>query len=982
MYSSLDTYGNQGDQPLGSSGGDDGIYTYGGVRYKKSGNKWYREYDGNFVPITGGNVAQRERELNANAKKVAEKAQVGAWDEEAIKIALERAGEQARKNPPPSLTTSGKKVSKQPLGDNSYAAQFSAQNTDIYKKEEENLAKVAVDKSIVDKEIADKVAADKAYASLIPDTATWMKKTSRPEDTDVLQMMKNEYGAKEWEAYNKIDGIGLDIILDTEGKSVEELNKRFRGSGIYFETAGLGSDQIKVISSADNKFSSVNEEIFDLYPSLGIDYGTRSGKTYINPRAQDEHERLKEFLRNAFLKKSEKENLNRKDLTYENMVKLRIDDPRKYGEIFISGDELSDWMDKSSLDVASSSKWLKQRTYDINKRIQELKGEEIPEQVSRELKYDMDRLSIEKDRIIKKQEEIDITRKGAQTAAGYYYAINEEKGNLGGIIGRGLVKGATNLVKMEADLVADLLPLYFGDDATSSLQRSKMVAAGMSDTEINNALTRDLKSKVNEKAMESLQNILSFGTTKEYVQSENRNDLEKVASFLSESIGTVASAGGNPTLSKLAFFAQSYNAIEDQMKSSDFDELNIFEKKLMSVPYGMAIGYLERLGFKATTGGSKLLNGLVTRSISRAFTQVPTGASIELMRSAINKSVAATMADAGLSIVGGSLIEGAVEGTQNITEVAAKQLFNSIEGKKKLFNSIEGKDYFKDVPDLTTKDGWAKALEMASEDFYYGMLGGLVMGAGSQAVSAVRDGYANNKLDANFEVLYNSVTDPNLRRIVKSEIKANLANGTITKEVAKAQMDAIGKSYSIFKSMPGDLSMREKREAFNLIREKQLIEKDIEGKDPSLVDAQTKRVSEINDELKLISNNSTKETTDKQQAGTTEKVDQESEVKEPDNYAKAVDDYKSTELGSSEDAKNKKAKLVEESETKEGKAFVKNKVQKLDRNEDGTITVYRSGTLQEGHNPTTTNKQSAEIIAEERKKQGLSSDIIEVRVNE
>lgn len=159
------------------------------------------------------------------------------------------------------------------------------------------------------------------------------------------------------------------------------------------------------------------------------------------------------------------------------------------------------------------------------------------------------------------------------------------------------------------------------------------------------------------------------------------------------------------------------------------------------------------------------------------------------------------MTENGLSIVAGAFVEGFVEGTQNITEVGAKQLFNS----------IEGKDYFKDVPDLTTKDGMAKALEMASEDFYYGMLGGLVMGAGSQAVSAVRDGYANNKLDANFEVLYNSVTDPNLIKIVKSEIKSNLANGTITKEVAQAQMDAIGKSYSIFKSMPGDLSMREKK---------------------------------------------------------------------------------------------------------------------------------------------------------------------------
>ena len=104
-------------------------------------------------------------------------------------------------------------------------------------------------------------------------------------------------------------------------------------------------------------------------------------------------------------------------------------------------------------------------------------------------------------------------------------------------------------------------------------------------------------------------------------------------------------------------------------------------------------------------------------------------------------------------------------------------------------------------------------------------------------------------------------------------------------------------------------------------------------------------------------------------------------VSEPEEYAKAVDEYKQTELGGGENAKTKKENLVKQAQTKEGKAFVENQVAQLEYNEDGTITVYRSGTMQEGHNPATTNKKTAELIASERKKQGLSSDIIEVRVN-
>ena len=105
------------------------------------------------------------------------------------------------------------------------------------------------------------------------------------------------------------------------------------------------------------------------------------------------------------------------------------------------------------------------------------------------------------------------------------------------------------------------------------------------------------------------------------------------------------------------------------------------------------------------------------------------------------------------------------------------------------------------------------------------------------------------------------------------------------------------------------------------------------------------------------------------------------DVKEPKSYAEATDAYKATELGGSEDAKNKKQALVEQAETEEGKKFVESEVSKLEKNDDGTITVFRSGTLQEGHNPATTSRKTAEIIASERKKQGLSSDIVEVRVN-
>jgi hypothetical protein len=65
----------------------------------------------------------------------------------------------------------------------------------------------------------------------------------------------------------------------------------------------------------------------------------------------------------------------------------------------------------------------------------------------------------------------------------------------------------------------------------------------------------------------------------------------------------------------------------------------------------------------------------------------------------------------------------------------------------------------------------------------------------------------------------------------------------------------MNKSYSIIQSIPENLNIRNKRESFNLILEKQKIQKEIEGKDPALVAAQTDRINEINEELKTISKN-------------------------------------------------------------------------------------------------------------------------------
>jgi hypothetical protein len=267
----------------------------------------------------------------------------------------------------------------------------------------------------------------------------------------------------------------------------------------------------------------------------------------------------------------------------------------------------------------------------------------------------------------------------------------------------------------------------------------------------------------------------------------------------------------------------------------------------------MTIGALENLGFKFTTGATKspLFNKFVNNIVFRTFSNLPKDASATLMQNELKRNTAAMLANAGLRIVGGALVEGAVEGTQQLDEIAIKNISNG----------ITDKDYFQDVPDITTADGINKAIGAAATDAYYGFLGGLIMSAGSESISAIRDGYSNRKSDDDFAIFSNSLKDNNLRSSIESDIKSKIVSGDITKEEAKAQIESMNKSYSILQSIPDNLSLRDQRDSFNLILEKQKIQKETEGKDPALVAAQTNRINEINNELKTISENAVKEST-------------------------------------------------------------------------------------------------------------------------
>ena len=660
---------------------------------------------------------------------------------------------------------------------------------------------------------------------------------------EAMQMMAEDFGKKEFELYSQISDIDPNVLGEGKASAVDYLNNKFKGSGFVFEKGVVGESGNSIIikSTLNDGFGTVvNKKTIELPTERVLSIGG-----FDEEGAKNAQKEIADFMNQAFLKKSEKEFLSKEVNDYGQLVKLAASNPQKYGEEFLNQYDSERWLDEQYRDLVIEGK-------SIQREKQTLQSEIDAYRKSGVFNAETERLISSRQANLQNQIEANATKyedlKDISTklpkAAAVYFQKKEKEGNLAGLIGRQVIGGFTGIPKMIATTGVDIAPALIPSKyLIPEVQQVRLKASGMSEADIRDYAAKQVRQGVLEEGLQATKDIFSLGTTEEYVQSQDRGDLEKVASFLAESIGTAVSGGGNPLLTKLAFFSQSYNAIEDEMNSPEFDGMSQMEKKIMSVPYGLVIGALDRLGFNVATkiGSNPVLNKLITNTIANAFTSIPKNASIEVMEQAIKESLTATIAKTGLQIAGGSLVEGTTEGVQSLAEYGMKNLYN---------NFVADKEVFQDVPDITTKEGFDKALSAAKEEFYYGALGGAIMSTGGVALESIAKGF--NKGADEFDLFSKVIDDPNLRALIQTDIKTKITSGEITKAQAAEQIDAINKSVSILNQMPADLSNDRKMEAYNLILEKNKIDKEIDGKDPNLVKPQTERVSEINNRLQQI----------------------------------------------------------------------------------------------------------------------------------
>ena len=441
----------------------------------------------------------------------------------------------------------------------------------------------------------------------------------------------------------------------------------------------------------------------------------------------------------------------------------------------------------------------------------------------------------------------------------------EERGSLLGALVKSFTSGVSNLALTGLDYSLAAGNLMMGDEKFAKFMDGNYgakKARGLTDAEIANSAQATVKDFA--KVKYDLGWGIITGTNEEYIRSENRGMIPQALNAVAESFGTAATGGALGKIgSTAAFFSMSSNAMEDQMRGPDFDHLSENEKKLISVPYGIVIGQMEKWGFSVATGAGKnpLFNKFANYIITKTFKSLPKNAGLIELNSAIQKNVGAAIAKGLIKFTGAGVSEGSVELFQEEFEGVGKFAVNEI-----LKNDNFNEEYFKDAEDLTKAGGWAALLDQGVDAFKLGFLAGGMTSGVSMVKNNIVDIRSNNK----FDIYKSLVLNNEAREGWIASIKQRESNGEIPVEDMNKKIDQINKSYSTLTKIPETLTMQSQREAFSLLQEKEIIEDEIKDKEPNLVVKETNRIKEINEALKTTSENATKEDNIVQQEGTAE----------------------------------------------------------------------------------------------------------------
>lgn len=838
-----------------------------GALYRKKGDSWLKKIGENYIPLSKGDVRARERILDKQAV-LASDFQADWYSNQPKEFEMEYGSvsdAQIEEKFPGITKERWKGVTVgQPVTDKSkiFRDRDEEEASDLKMPETKIEPATFEGKLYMLEEGKDN---ENFYKNPVTEETYlyWLDNNGKPKERldpiksqEAVDMAANIIGESQMKQLSKINKIDK---IDLNKRDVDKfLKKELYGSNFGFNQEG---NELTI----NSYFPGMNGDDEGLENSITIDL-SKSNSSSI----------AKEFLRYNLFTKREKESLeNIKDT--ESYIDAMINSNGKIKMTSDRVDVISEWARTEAMAVENDIKRNEVDVIDKDIKSYEEKTKLFKKRVAsgNMTQQEFDK---ENDDLSKLYKDISIKQKRAQELSNRAQKLisaeeliqtkdaTEEKGSS---LGAGLRSwvNSFNVTPLKIGLDISLAGgnLMMGDEKFAKLidgNYGAKKAKGLTDAQIANysqAKVKELNDGLMELSLERL-----TGTNKEYMQSSKRGMIFQALNAVIESVGTAASGGALGKVgSTAAFFSMSYNAMEDQMRGPDFDHLNENEKKLISVPYGLVIGQMEKWGFDVAVGAGKnpLFNKFANYIVTKTFKNLPKNAGLIELNSAIQKNIGASIAKGLIKITGAGVSEGNVEFMQQEFEGIQKFAVNEI-----LKNDNFNEEYFKDAPDLSKAGGWSKLMGQGVDAFKLGFLAGGMTSAGASVKDNITDISSNNK----FDIYKSFVLNTESRNGWIASIKEDQKNGKISPEEMNKKIDELNKSYSVLTKIPASLTTQSQREAFSLLQEREIIQNEIKDKDPNLVVKETNRIKEINEALKTTSENATKENNIVQQEGTAE----------------------------------------------------------------------------------------------------------------
>lgn len=374
------------------------------------------------------------------------------------------------------------------------------------------------------------------------------------------------------------------------------------------------------------------------------------------------------------------------------------------------------------------------------------------------------------------------------------YNLKSQQGGFFGASHNKIVEGVLSMAsvvpEISIDLIAGLTP--------ESMLPSIGGEAGKSRDQLAKEWKRDIIPAFKEAGMD----LWRSGTTEEYEAEMSKGILGR--SWL----GLMQSAPAMATPMMSGIFLQVYDGAKEEMRGEEWDGVPEGEKNAMAALLALPATALERMGFSNLAANNPFVKQLLARSLA----SLPKNATKEQIEAVINAETTDAVMNYVIRSAGATISEAETGGVQYITDVAIKDMFNRFLGEDGKF----------ELPKSWGEYAQGTVMSMADEG-----MGGLIMGQ-IPALAAARRAKKNVgevTTDTQFELLEETLKNPEYLPMMQEQLNRQVESGKISKVQADDAISAWKESQQIVSKIPEDLPTEKRREAFDLLTQKDKLSK-------------------------------------------------------------------------------------------------------------------------------------------------------------